>query len=174
MVAFLGTSALLSLAPSNLPRLGEVSINRPVLAFAVCLSAVVALAFGLVTAARTARRDPRATLVDARGEAGGVSVRAGRILVATQMAITVVLLIGATLLGRSLQRVLSLDPGFRTEGLVAMDLAVPYSEDPAVKARLSTFYANVFDRIRGIPGVEDVAAATAVPMDGGLPMVSSR
>ncbi|HXW05941.1 MAG TPA: ABC transporter permease [Vicinamibacterales bacterium] len=169
LVALLGTSALLWLAPSNLPRLSDVSINRPVLVFAVALSAVVALALGLVTAARAIRRDPRATLVDARGEAGGTGVRAGRIIVAAQMAITVVLLVGAALLGRSLQRVLSVDPGFRTEGLVAMDLALPYSEDPAVKARLSVFYSDVFDRIRGIPGVDDVAAASAVPMDGGLP-----
>jgi predicted permease len=169
LVAYLGTSALLLLAPSDLPRLSDVSINRAVLAFAVGMSAVVALALGLVTAARVARRDPRATLGDARGEAGGASVRAGRIIVAAQMAITFVLLIGAALLGRSLQRVLLVDPGFRTVGLVAMDLAMPYSEDSAVKARLSAFYADVFHRIRGISGVEDVAAASAVPMDGGLP-----
>jgi predicted permease len=50
-----------------------------------------------------------------------------------------------------------------------MDLAMPYSEDPGAKARLSPFYAGVFDRLRAIPGVEDVAAANAVPMDGGLP-----
>jgi predicted permease len=82
---------------------------------------------------------------------------------------TVVLLIGAALLGRSLLRVLAVDPGFRTDGIVAMDLALPYSEDPQAKARLSPFYAGVFDRLRGIPGVEEVAAANAVPMDGGFP-----
>ena len=61
------------------------------------------------------------------------------------MAMTVVLLVGAALLGRSLLRVLAVDPGFRTEGIVAMDLAVPYSEDPQAKARLSPFYAGVFE-----------------------------
>lgn len=169
VIAFLGTSALHSLATSDLPRLSGVSISWPALAFAGGLSAVVALALGLLTAARAARRDPQAMLLDAGGGAAGASVRAGRIIVAAQMAITLVLLIGAALLGRSLHRVLSVDPGFRTEGLVAMDLAMPDLDDPAAKARLSAFYSDVFDRIRGIPGVEDVAAASAVPMDGGLP-----
>jgi predicted permease len=93
----------------------------------------------------------------------------GRALVAAQMAITVVLLTGAALLGRSLAHALSIDPGFRTDGIIAMDLALPYSEDPGATARLSPFYAGVFDRLRAIPGVEDVAAANAVPLDGGLP-----
>ena len=171
LIATLGTTALLSLAPADLPRLDEVSMNRPVLAFAMGLSALVAIALGLITAVRAAKRDPRESLADgARGQAGGASSqRVGRIVVATQMAMTVVLLIGAALLGRSLLRVLAVDPGFRTDGIVAMDLALPYSEDPQAKARLSPFYAGVFDRLRGIPGVEEVAAANAVPMDGGFP-----
>ena len=171
LIATLGTNALLSLAPADLPRLDEVSMNRPVLAFAMSLSALVATALGLITAVRAAKRDPREGLADgARGQVGGASSqRVGRIVVASQMAMTVVLLIGAALLGRSLLRVLAVDPGFRTDGIVAMDLALPYSEDPQEKARLSPFYAGVFDRLRGIPEVEEVAAANAVPMDGGLP-----
>jgi putative ABC transport system permease protein len=171
LIATLGTTALLALAPADLPRLDEVSMNRPVLAFAMSLSALVAIALGLITAVRAAKRDPREGLVDgARGQAGGASSqRVGRIVVASQMAMTVVLLIGAALLGRSLLRVLAIDPGFRTDGIVAMDLALPYSEDLQAKARLSPFYAGVFDRLRGIPEVEEVAAANAVPMDGGFP-----
>jgi predicted permease len=168
LIATLGTTALLALAPADLPRLDEVSMNRPVLAFAMGLSALVAIALGLITAVRAAKRDPRESLADgARGQAGGaVSQRFGRIVVATQIAMTVVLLVGAALLGRSLLRVLAVDPGFRTDGIVAMDLALPSSRDPAAKARLSPFYAGVFDRLRAIPGVEAVAAANAVPMDG--------
>ena len=170
-IASLGTGALLSLAPANLPRLDDVSMNWTVLAFAMGLSAFVAIALGLFTAMRAGNRDPRDTLVDGgRGQAGGAtSQRVGRIIVAAQVAMTVVLLIGAALLGRSLLRVLSVDPGFRTDGIVAMDLAVPYSGGSQARARLSPFYADVFERLRAIPGVEDVAAANAVPMDGGLP-----
>ena len=169
LIASLGTNALVSLAPAALPRLDEVSMNRGVLFFAAGLSGLVAVALGIVTALRAARRDPRAVLADSRGQAGGAGSRARRVIVAVQVAITVVLLVGAALLGRSLVRVLSVDPGFRTEGLVAMDLAVAYSEDPSAKERLSPFYAHVLDRLRALPGVEEAAVASAVPMDGGLP-----
>jgi putative ABC transport system permease protein len=171
LIAWLGTGALLSIAPADLPRLEDVSINRVVLAFAVGLSALVALALGLLTATRSARRDPRDTLVDGgRGQtAGAASQRVGRIIIAAQMALTVVLLVGASLLVRSLLRVLSIDPGFRTDGIVAMDLAMPYTEDPNAQSRLSSFYVDLFGRLGAIPGVEDVAAASAVPLTGGLP-----
>jgi putative ABC transport system permease protein len=171
LLASLGISTLLALAPADLPRLEAVSLSWAVLSFAMGLSAVVAFALGLLTAFRATRRDPRDTLVDgARGQTSGASSqRIGRVIVGAQLAITVVLLIGAALLGRSLLAVLSVDPGFRTEGIVAMDLPVPYSDDPAAKAKLVPFYADVFDRLRAVPGVLDVAAATAVPMDGGLP-----
>jgi predicted permease len=171
VIASAGMNALLSLAPADLPRLEDISMSRTVLGFAMALSAFVAIALGLLTATRAARRDPRDMLVDgARGQTGAASSqRIGRIIVAAQMAITVVLLVGAALLGRSLLRVLSVNPGFRTEGIVAMDLTMPYSADPAAKTRLSPFYAAVFDRLRAIPGVEEVAAANAVPLDGGLP-----
>jgi len=171
LIASLGVSALLSLAPASLPRLNDVSIDRGVMGFSMGLSAIIAIALGLFTAVRASRRDPRETLVDgARGQTSGISAqRVGRIVVAAQMAITVVLLIGAALLGRSLLRVLAVDPGFRTDGIVAMDLALPYSDDPAAKARLPTFYSDVFGRLRDIPGVDEVAAASAVPLDGGLP-----
>ena len=170
-IASLGISALLSLAPADLPRLEDVSMSWAVLGFAMGLSGLVAIALGLVTALRGTSRDPRDTLVDgARGQtAGASSQRVGRIIVAAQLAITVVLLIGAALLGRSLLRVLSVDPGFRTTGIIAMDLALPSSDDPAAKARLVPFYADVFDRLHAIAGVDEVAAANAVPLDGGLP-----
>ena len=170
LIARLGTGALLSLAPPDLPRLEEVSMNWAVLGFAMALSAVVAIGLGLLTATRAGRRDARETLVDgSRGQAGSASSqRVGRAIVAVQMALTVVLLVGAALLGRSLQRALSVDPGFRTDGIIAMDLAMPSTSDAPEKARLSSFYSNVFERLRTIPGVDDVAATNAVPLDGGL------
>jgi putative ABC transport system permease protein len=170
-IASLGVRALIALAPADLPRLDDVQISWPVLAFAIALSALVAVGLGLATAWRASGRDPRDTLVDGgRGQAGGASgQRVGRIIVAAQMALTVVLLIGASLLGRSLFHVLSVNPGFRTDGMVTMDVAQPYSDDAAAQARLAPFYTDLFERLRAIPGVERVAAASAVPLDGGLP-----
>jgi putative ABC transport system permease protein len=171
LIAWIGTNALLSLAPGDFPRLENVSMNRAVLAFGFGLSALVAIALGLFTALRSTRHDPREALVDgARWQTTGVSRhRVGRIIVAAQMAMSVVLIIGATLLGRSLLRVLSVDPGFRTDGIIAMDLAMPAADDPQAKARLAPVLVDVLDRLRAIPGIDDVAAANVVPMDGGLP-----
>lgn len=169
LISFLATKVLISLAPATLPRIEEIAMDRTVLSFAMLLSALVAFALGLFTAARAARRDPGASLAGSRGQAGVASSRAGRVIVGAQVAITVVLLIGAILLGRSLLSVLAVDPGFRTEGLLAMDLSMPSSTDPSAKTRLSHFYADVMERLGAIPGVEIVAAASAVLMDGGLP-----
>jgi predicted permease len=170
LVASAGISALLALEPAELPRVDAVSLSWPVLTFAMGLSALVAVALGLITAARATRRDPRETLADGtRGQVGSSSQRAGRAIVAAQIAITVVLLVGAALLGRSLLRVLDVNPGFRTDGIIAMDLGMPDSDDPNAKTKIAAFYGDIFDRLRAIPGVEEVAAANAVPMDGGLP-----
>jgi predicted permease len=172
LVASAGIRMLLVLAPADLPRLDEVSLRWPVLLFATGLSALVALGLGVATAARAAGRDPAQGLADfSRGQAGATvgSQRAGGVIVAAQVAVTVVLLVGSALLGRSLAQVLAVDPGFRTDGIVAMDLDLPYSEDPEAKARLAPFFARLFERLAAIPGVEAVAAANAVPLDGGLP-----
>jgi predicted permease len=171
VMAMLGVRALVALAPATLPRLDDVFVSGAVLAFALGLAAAVAIGLGLVTAWRATRRDPRRQLADGgRSQAGGASTqRVGRAIVAMQMALTVVLLIGAALLGRSLQRVLAVDPGFRTEGIVAMDVAMPYVEGDTARARLAPFYTDLYDRLRTIGGVQDVAAATAIPLDTGLP-----
>ena len=166
-----GLRALVAMAPADLPRLEEVSMNWTVMGFAMLLSAIVAVSLGLITALRATRDDPRVKLGESsRGQAGSqAQQRLGRAIVAAQVAITMVLLIGATLLGRSLLRVLSVDPGFRTDNIVTMDVTLPSADGASDKAKLSAFYADLFDRLRAIPAVTDVAAANAVPMDGGLP-----
>jgi putative ABC transport system permease protein len=173
-LAWAGLHALLAAAPADLPRLDDVSMNWTVMGFATMLSALVAVSLGLITAARATRHDPREGLGEGgRGQAGSqAQQRLGRAIVGAQVAITVVLLVGATLLGRSLLRVLSVDPGFRTDHIITMDLTLPSADGPEIadaKAKLSTFYADLFDRLRAIPAVTDVGAANAVPMDGGLP-----
>ena len=95
--------------------------------------------------------------------------RTGRIIVAAQVAITLVLLVGAGLFGRSLMKALQVDPGFRVEQIVTMDVSLPWTGDPKVKAWQAGFYANLLERLRGIPGVESVGATSGLPMDGGHP-----
>ena len=166
-----GVAALVSLAPDSLPRLDAVSISIPVLLFAVLLSTAIAIGLGAFTAIRATSRDVRGALMEGgRGQAGSQgSQRLGRAIVSAQIAITLVLLIGAGLFGRSLMRVLDVDPGFRTDGVVTMDVALPWVTDPGVKPVQTAFFSTLIERLQQIPGVRAVGAASAVPLDGGLP-----
>ncbi len=171
LAAFWGVAGLLALAPEQLPRLDSVSVSLPVLLFALLLSAAVAIGLGAFTAARATRGDLRKGLIEGgRGQSGSQgSQRVGRALVAAQIAITLVLVIGAGLLGRSLLKVLEVDPGFRVEKIVAMDVSLPWVEDPKAKVPQGVFFSNLIDRLAQIPGVRGVGAASALPLTGGLP-----
>ncbi len=178
LIALWGVAGLLAVAPKTLPRLDTVSISVPVLLFAFVLCTVVAVGLGAFTAFRATRGDLRQGLDEGgRGQAGSQgSQRIGRALVAAQMAITLVLVIGAGLLGRSLMKVLEVDPGFRVDKIVAMDVSLPWEnmsqprpDDPNAKSAQGIFFANLIDRLKQIPGVRSVGAASALPMTGGLP-----
>ena len=171
LLALEGVALLVALAPVNLPRLDSVAINVPVLAFAFLLSAAVAAGLGAFTAARATSGDLREDLVEGgRGQAGSHgSQRVGRVIVAAQMAITLVLVVGAGLFGRSLMKVLEVDPGFRVDKVIAMDVALPWVLEPKAKAGQAMFFSSLIDRLQRIPGVHTVGAASSLPLDGGLP-----
>jgi putative ABC transport system permease protein len=166
-----GVNGLLALAPANLPRLENVSINLPVLVFAFLLSTAVAAGLGAFAATRATSGDVRKGLEEGgRGQAGSQrSELVGRALVAWQIAITLILVVGAGLLGRSLMKVLEVNPGFRVDHIVAMDVSLPWVEDPKAKASQGIFYSTLMDRLKQIPGVRKVGAVSNPPMDGGLP-----
>jgi len=171
LAALWGVAALVALAPGDLPRLESVSISVPVLLFAFLLCTAVAVGLGAFTAARATRGNLRNGLEEGgRGQAGSQgSQRIGRALVAAQIAITLVLVIGAGLLGRSLMKVLEVDPGFRVDKVIAMDVSLPSTEDLKAKPAQGIFFANLIDRLTQIPGVRSVGAASALPLTGGLP-----
>ncbi len=166
-----GVAGLLALAPENLPRLDSVSIDVPVLVFAFLLSTAVAAGLGAFTAVRATSGDLRKDLVDGgRGQAGSQrSQRLGRAIVAAQIAITLVLVVGAGLFGRSLMKVLEVNPGFRVDKIVTMDVSLPWVDDPKAKAGQAIFFSTLIDRLKQIPGVRKVGATSGLPMDGGLP-----
>ena len=171
--AFSGVAGLVALAPENLPRLESVSISIPVLVFAFLLSTGVATGLGVVTAMRATSGNVREGLGEGgRGQSGSKSSqRIGRGIVAAEIAITLVLVIGAGLLGRSLMKVLEVNPGFRVDKIVTMDISLPWMEwnDQKAKAGQAIFFANLINRLKQIPGVLKVGATSGLPMDGGLP-----
>jgi predicted permease len=171
--AFAGVSGLIALAPKSLPRLDSISISVPVLLFALSLSTAVAVGLGIFTALRATSGDVREALGEGgRGQAGSQRTqRLGRAIVAAQIAITLVLVIGAGLLARSLKKVLEVDPGFRVDKIVTMDVSLPWVNwtDAKSKTSQALFFANLIDRLRQIPGVHKVGATSGLPMDGGFP-----
>ena len=170
--AFWGVAGLVALAPNNLPRLDSVSISIPVLVFAFLLSTAVAAGLGAFTAARATSGDLGRGLGEGgRGQAGSRgSQRVGRIIVAAQIAITLVLVVGAGLLGRSLMKVLEVNPGFRVDKIVTMDVSLPWADDSRAKAGQAAFFSTLIGRLKQVPGVRAVGAASGLPMvDGGLP-----
>ena len=168
--AYLGVSGLLVLAPQNLPRLAEVSINLPVLAFAVLLCCGLAIGIGGFTALRATANDLSKGLAEgSRERASSQSAqRVGRGIVAAQVSITLVLVVGAGLLGRSLIKVLEVNPGFRVEKVVTMDISLPRPDwaDWKLKADQAIFFRNLIERLRQIPGVRQVGATSDLPMTG--------
>src|SRR5216683_2471607 len=168
-----GVAGLVALAPENLPRLDSVSISVPVLVFAFLLSTAVAAGLGAVTALRATSGNLREGLgEERRGQSRAKSSqRMGRGIVAAQIAIAVVLVIGAGLLGRSLMKVLEVNPGFRVDKIVTMDVSHPWVEwnDQKAKAGQAIFFADLINRLKQIPGVRKVGATSGLPMDGGLP-----
>ena len=171
--AFTGIAGLLALAPPDLPRLENIAINVPVLVFAFLLSSAVAVGLGMFIAVRATSGDIREALnASGRSQSGSQSgEQIGRAIVAAQIAITLVLVIGAGLFARSLKKVLEVDPGFRVDKIVTMDVNLPWLDwaDSKGKAGQAIFFAQLIDRVKQIPGVHQVGAINGLPMNGGIP-----
>ena len=168
VLAAAGVRGLLALQSDGLPRAGGVHVSWAVLVFALVVSATAALAMGLMTAWRAGRGDLRAALAESqRTQAGtGGALRLRGALVVGQVAATIVLLVGAGLLGRSFIKLLSVDPGFRTQSSLVLDLSVPYTGDSALLVQRRAFYDDLIARLSAIPGVTDVGGVTVLPLAG--------
>jgi len=168
LLAYLGLNGLLALAPANLPRLEDVSINLPVLLFSLATVFFVSIALGILTALRGVSVDPRTALGEgSQRQVGSLGKqKIGRLIAAGQLATALLLLVGASLLGRSLLRVLSVNSGFRTEGVVAMELRLP--EAPKKTERIELLN-ELFAELRRVPGVQEVGGTSDLPLIHGGP-----
>ncbi len=165
-LAALSVGVFVALAAGKLPRADEVHLDLRVAGFALLISAVTALAIGLITAWQATRAEIRETLSSsqrtATGSGSGATIR--RALVVSQMALTVVLLVGAGVLARSFLRLMEVKPGYRTNHAVVVDVALPYAEGRDAAQRRLAFYNDVMDRLRALPGVMNVGASNGVPL----------
>jgi predicted permease len=167
-LAYWGVPTLVALVPRNVnvPGLDAVGINRGVLAFAFGVSVATALAFGLFAAMSIGRQSAAGALTNAaRVGVSRTSRRAASMLVVTEVAVTVVLLVSAGLILRSFTRLLSVDPGFRTDSVLTIGIQIPADRYSDVEAR-KAFYERAFEALSKNPHVADVGAAVVKPLMG--------
>jgi putative ABC transport system permease protein len=160
-----GIEALARLAPADLPRMDQVGVNPLVLGFTLGISGLTALLFGAAPSFQLLRRREATAVVTGTrgGTAGRAAQRWRRALVTAQIACAVTLVAGAGLLIKSFGRLMATDPGFRPDGVLTFNLALP---DGYAPARVAAFASGVEERLRALPGVEDVGLVFGLPLSG--------
>ena len=181
-IAFAAVRALPSILPANLPRQEGIAVSLPVLAFAVAASAAVAVVLGLVAAWRAGRGDlAEALAAGSRGSSGsGSSQRLRAALVASEIAVTLVILVGAGLLGRSFARLVATSPGFSSDRLSTVEFSAPERNQAGLTPAIPTaggaapeivrqiaLVDRLVARLRALPGVTGIGLAGAIPAAAG-------
>ena len=166
-VAWAGMRGILATAPADTPRLEGTSLDLPVLAFALGVSLLAAVLFGISPALRLTRTSWAAAGAES-GTRAITAARGGkrRLMVAIELALSLLLLVGAGLLMRSLGRLTATDPGFETARLLTFSLSLQGDRyDP--EGSIATAFADIVERLDAVPGVERASLQTALPLGGG-------
>jgi putative ABC transport system permease protein len=168
-----GVRALLAVNPGNIPRIGPegaaVTLDWTVLAFTLALSLVTGVLFGLVPALHASRADLNSTLKEA-GTRSGSGLRQNKargLLVIGEMALAIVLLVGAGLLIRTFAALRSVAPGFDPHNVLTMETSLTGTQYDRTAA-IAAMTRQALERIHAIPGVEAAAASSYLPLQGGL------
>jgi putative ABC transport system permease protein len=167
VLASWGIDALLSLAPTNIPRLSGVRIDGSALAFTLVISVLTVIIFGLAPALQLSKVAPGETLKEGgRGQSGSSAGRLARkVLVVAEVALSLVLLIGAGLLIQSFIRLRAVEPGFQSDRILTGTISLPdvrYSEPHM----LVDFFRELVSRASSVPGAETAAVANPLPFMG--------
>jgi predicted permease len=171
LLARWGVQALLALQPGQLPRTGEIGLDGRVLAFTVAVALLTGIGFGLAAAMPATRPDLNRSLREGGRGASRGRGRLRGLLVGGEAALSMVLLVGAGLLIATLFHLLNVNTGFDPDGLLTVEFPrTPRGYGSA--AQVWNFERQALDRLRAIPGVQDVAAASSLPLERGwnIPM----
>jgi putative ABC transport system permease protein len=165
MLATIGVRALAAWNPSSVPRVSGSTVDWRVLAFTVAVALLTTVIFSLAPAARLLRADLTDSMKEGGGNAttGGGRRRFRSALVVAEMALAVVLLIGAGLMLRTLWSLQRIDLGFNPAGVLTMRIALPQASYPD-PAQVVGFYSRLMERIRTVPGVDAAGAARSLPL----------
>ncbi len=168
LVARWGVELLVSLSEDSLPATVNVTIDATVLGFTLLISIVTGVLFGLAPAARSLKVDLIDSLKDgARGAEGTLRNRTRSLLVVFESAVAVMLLIGAGLLVRSLIELQKVDPGFDSNNVLTLSIALPQEKYEA-EGKAGNFFHQLETRVASLPGVESVGLITELPFTGQL------
>jgi predicted permease len=166
LVAGSGQSLVMGALADQLPRATEVQLDGRVLAFTAIASVLTGLAAGLIAGARLMRGDLNDSLKQGLGKtdsySGGRDTR--RALIVVEMALSLMLLIGAGLMIRTLWALRGTDPGFKAANVLTMSMPIPKSSEKAQRSRL---YDELLPRVAALPGIQSVSAIDNLPMEGG-------
>jgi len=157
LLAAFGTQAVLRTMPTDLPRAGEISTDARVLLFALLLSIASGIFFGLVPAGKITRRDPQRTLQEGGRGGSGQRHRLLGTLVAAELSLALVLLIGAGLMIRTLAALHDVDPGFDVDKILTFGLSLPPAMMNANPDRVRTSLREVQQKFESAPGVQALA-----------------
>lgn len=167
LVAIWGIDLLLALSPAQIPRYNKIGVDLTVLCFTLAVSLGAGLLFGLAPALQTAQVNLNESLKDGARGTGFGHRRFSNLLVVAQIAMTLVLLIGAGLLVRSFMRLLDVNPGFVTENVVTAQVMLPATKygQPQQRAEYSR---QLETRLKALPEVASVGMVTRLPLGGNL------
>lgn len=171
LLAFVGVDILRSLSPGDIPRLDDVRVDGSVLAFASLISIATGIVFGLLPALYASRPDLQSSLKEGgrtSAEGAGGHPRLRQLLVVGEMALAVVLVVGAALLVNSFLRLQAVDPGYRAANTLVMPISLPESRyDFSDWSKALTFYDRLLERVQALPGVVDASIGYQHPLAGG-------
>jgi len=171
LLAWWGTAALIRLIPEDVPRLAEINIDGWVFGFTLLISVVTGVVFGLAPALQASKVELTEAMKEGSRGAGGGRGRLRGALVVAEIAIALVVLIGAGLLLQTFRRLQQVDLGFDTHNILTATVELPDARYP--KPELATaFYRTLLDRVKAMPGVEGVSAVVPQPLSGDMMMIS--
>jgi predicted permease len=166
LFAILGVKSLPAAVSENLPRSENITVNGPVLLLTLCVSIAVGILLGLAPALKSWNSDPQASLEEGGRGSTVAHHRAQSILVIVQMALTLVLLVGAGLLFRTIRHLSDVNPGFEIQHIMTFKVGVSHSLTKTAPGT-RTAYQQLIERIRQIPGVQGADFTGSVPLNGG-------
>ncbi len=166
VLAWVGVRAIVAISPANILRIGDIGVDRWVLGYTLLISVVTGVLFGLAPAIFASKAELTETLKEGgRGGEGLRSKRLHKLLVITETALALVLLVGAGLMVRSFRQLQQVDPGFDAPNVLTMQVALPALKYKTPEDAVA-FYDQAVQRLEGLPGVEAAAKVSELPFSG--------